>query len=66
MVTTLRADIVLAKASAPTSQLRTELGDYLSQLRNGHSILPVTDAISQFDQEARTQLEACGVKPVGS
>ena len=65
MVVTLRADIVLARAAAPTRQLRTELNLYHSRLSNDPSMNIVTDAMSQFDQKARTQLEACGVRPSG-
>lgn len=66
MVATLRTDIGLAEATAPTSQLRTELNAYLSRLGNNPSMLTVADAMSQFDQQARMQLRACGVTPTGS
>ena len=65
-VARLRADIELAKANAPTSQLRKELGVYFARLRNDQTMLPVTSAMSQFDSQSHTQLEACGVKPIGS
>lgn len=64
-VARLRADIKLAKANAPTSQLRTELTTYLFRLRNDPTMLPVTAAMSLFDAQSHTQLEACGIKPAG-
>lgn len=67
MVATLRADIVLAEAAAPTSQLRSELRNYVEQLHGIYkSMTVVVDAMSNFDQHARTQLRACGVTPIGS
>ena len=72
MVDTLRADIVLAEAVAPTTQLRRELRIYHSRLSDNpftHDPPPmrvVGDAMSRFDQHARTQLRACGVTPGGS
>ncbi len=67
MVAALQADIVLAEAAAPTAQLRTELRNYMKQLHGIYtSMNGVTDAMSTFDQLARTQLRACGVTPVGS
>ena len=66
MVDKLRRDVRLAAAKAPTLQLRAELFHYLSQLPNNPSTNVVTDAMSHFDQQARTQLRACGVTPTGS
>ena len=67
MVAALQADIVLAEAAAPTAQLRLELRNYVEQLHGIYtSMNGVTDAMSTFDQLARTQLRACGVTPVGS
>lgn len=72
MVSTLRSDIGLAAAVAPTTQLRTELRLYYSRLSDDpftHGPPPmrvVTDAMGRFDQHARTQLRACGVTPGGS
>ncbi len=66
MVATLRADIVLAEAAAPTSQLRTELSLYHSRLSNNPSMNAVMDALGRFDHQARTPLRACGIKPIGS
>lgn len=67
MVAALRADIDLAEAAAPTEQLRLELLNYVEQLHGIYaSMNVVTDAMSNFDQLARTQLRACGVTPAGS
>jgi hypothetical protein len=66
LVATMRADLVLAKANAPTSQLRKELGVYLSHLHDDDSMLTVSTALSEFDEDVRTQLEACGDRPIGS
>jgi hypothetical protein len=62
----LMYDITLAVGAAPTAQLRTELHAYLAQLGVVLSTNIVTDAMSHFDLQARTQLRACGVAPVGS
>ena len=67
MVATLRADIVLAEKAAPTAQLRSELRNYLERLHGIYTSMNVViDAMSNFDQHARTQLRACGVTPGGS
>lgn len=66
MFATLRADIGLAVAVAPTTQLQMELRLYYSRLNGNPSMNVVTDAMSQFDQRARTQLRAGGVIPGGS
>ena len=66
MVDTLRADIALAEKAAPTAQLRMELRNYVEQLHGIYtSMYVVTDAMGNFDQQARTQLRACGVTPIG-
>ncbi|HUZ39949.1 MAG TPA: hypothetical protein VMU68_00955 [Acidimicrobiales bacterium] len=65
-VATLAHDVQLAEAAAPTAQLRAELNRYLAELGVKLSTLTVTDAMGQFDQHARTQLRACGVRPIGS
>jgi len=65
-VAKLRADIELAKANAPTSQLRKELGVYFARLRSDPTMLPVTGAMSRFDATSHTQLRACGIRPIGS
>lgn len=65
MVVRLRSDVQRAAAAAPTSQLHAELDRYLSALRGNPSKLSVSTAFSRFDQEARTQLRACGVTPAG-
>jgi hypothetical protein len=65
MVRALVNDIDLAQSTAPTLQLRTELSSYISTLRGAHSMLVVTTAVSTFDGQARTQLKACGVRPIG-
>lgn len=65
-VATLRADVLLAKSKAPTSQLRAELSTYASHVRSGDSMLTVTDALNIFDSRVHRQLEACGIKPIGS
>lgn len=53
-------------AVAPTTQLQMELRLYYSRLNGNPSMNVVTDAMSQFDQRARTQLRAGGVIPGGS
>jgi hypothetical protein len=65
-VNKLMYDITLAVGSVPTAQLRTELNSYRTQLGVVLSTNIVTDAMSRFDQQARTQLRACGVTPIGS
>lgn len=66
LVATLRADIVLAEAVAPTAQLRSEIRNHVVQLHGAYaSMSVVSDVMSQFEQHARTQLRACGVTPVG-
>jgi hypothetical protein len=65
MVATLRRDVRLAEATAPTSQLRAELNFYLLELSNNPTPDSVSNAFSLFDQKARTQLRACGVTPTG-
>lgn len=65
-VATLAHDVQLAEATAPTAQLRAELNRYLAELGAVLSTDTVSNAISQFDQQARTQLRACGVTPTGS
>jgi hypothetical protein len=62
----LMYDITLAVGAAPTAQLRAELNNYLTELGVVLSTNIVTDAMSNFDLQARTQLSACGVTPVGS
>ncbi len=66
LVSTMRSDILLAKANAPTSQLRTELGIYLSALHDNDPMLDVSTALNRFDESVRTQLGACGFRPIGS
>lgn len=65
MVATLRADVRRAEVNAPTSQLRTELNRYLTELNGKLTNLTVSDALSRFDEGARTQLRACGLRPAG-
>ncbi len=65
LVATLRADVRRAAINAPTSQLRTELIRYLSELNGKLTNLTVSDAYSRFDEGARTQLRACGLRPAG-
>ena len=62
----LMYDVTLALGTVPTAQLRAELDRYLTELGVVLSTLTVTDAMSQFDQHARTQLRACGLTPIGS
>jgi hypothetical protein len=66
MVATLRHDVRLSEAAAPTPRLRVELATYLAQLRGTASTGAVANALSQFDEHARTQLRACGITPIGS
>ena len=65
-VDTLLYDVTLAVGAAPTAQLRAELNRYRAELGVVLSTNIVTNAMSQFDQQARTQLRACGVTPLGS
>lgn len=65
MVARLRTDVRRALAAAPTSLLQRELSHYLFLLRSSRTSAGVSYAFSQFDQEARTQLRACGVTPSG-
>ena len=65
LVATLRADVRRAAVAAPTSQLRNELNRYHSELDGKLTNLTVTNAVSQFDEGARTQLRACGLRPAG-
>jgi hypothetical protein len=65
-VNKLMYDLTLAVGHAPTTQLRAELHEYLSELGGVLSTAVVTDALSQFDQHARTQLSACGITSLGS
>lgn len=63
-VATLAHDVQLAEAAAPTTQLRAELNRYLAELGAKLTTNSVSNAFSQFDQLARTQLRACGVRPL--
>jgi len=65
-VATLLHDVRLSDVNAPTAQLQSELNRYLAQLGVTFSTQSVTDAMSQFDRQARTQLRDCGVTPVGA
>jgi hypothetical protein len=65
-VNKLMYDITLAQGAVPTAQLRAELHRYLAALGGVLSTNIVTDAMSHFDQQARTQLRACGITPIGS
>ena len=67
LISTLRADVVLAEAAAPSSQLRSELHTYAEHLHGAHlSINEWTTAMSNFDVQVRNQLGACGVTPAAS
>jgi hypothetical protein len=66
VVAKMRSDIADAIMTAPTSRLRLELNSYLIHASNFDSMLTVDSALNLFDHEARTQLEDCGVKPIGS
>jgi hypothetical protein len=65
-VNKLLYNITQAVGAAPNDQLRVELNAYRAKLGVVLSTNIVTDAMSNFDQRARTQLRACGVTPVGS
>jgi hypothetical protein len=65
-VNKLTYDLTLAAGHAPTDQLSTELYEYLAELGGVLSTTIVDDAVSQFDEHARTQLRACGITPIGS
>ncbi len=61
---TLHHDIGEALAYAPTRQLRDELAAY--QRASGTvTYLELTNALSRFDSQARTQLQRCGIHPIG-
>jgi hypothetical protein len=62
----LMYDLTLAEGAAPTAQLQTELHRYVAELGVVLSTQIVTNAMSQFDELARTQLRACGVTSSGS
>ena len=64
-VAKLMYDVTLAAGAAPTAQLRAELNRYLAELGVVLSANIVTDAMSNFDLRARTQLRACGITPGG-
>lgn len=64
-VARLMYDVTLASGTAPTAQLQSELNRYLAELGVVLSTNIVTDAMSNFDQQAGTQLRACGIAPVG-
>lgn len=66
VVAKMRSDIGNAIMTAPTSRLRLDLKSYLIHARNFDSMLTVDSALNLFDHEARTQLEDCGVRPIGS
>ena len=63
MLLQLRKDIEAALAAAPTAELRAELVNCDTRIQAAGSTSQVDDALSQFDQLARTQLEGCGVRP---
>jgi len=65
-VDTLMYDLTLAEGAAPTNQLRAQLHRYLAELGVVLSTTVVTDAMSNFDIQARTELGACAVTPIGS
>jgi hypothetical protein len=65
-VNKLMYDVTLAVGAVPNAQLRTELNGYLAELGVVLSTNIVTNAMSHFDEQARTQLRACGVTPIGS
>jgi hypothetical protein len=65
-VDNLMYDITLAVGAAPNAELLAELNRYRSELGVVLSTTVVMDAMSQFDEQARTQLRACGTVPVGS
>jgi hypothetical protein len=62
----LMYDITLALGAAPNATLQAELNRYRSELGVVLSTTIVTDAMSHFDEQARTQLRACGIRPIGS
>jgi len=62
----LMYDITLALGAAPNASLQAELIRYRSQLGVVLSTTIVADAMSRFDEQARTQLSGCGITPVGS
>jgi len=66
VVAKMRSDIGDAIMTAPTSRLRSELNSYLIHASNFDTMLTVDSALDLFDHEARTQLEDCGVRPIGS
>ncbi len=65
-VSILLHDVQLAAVAAPTHQLRSELNRYRKDIDGVISTTPVTNAMSQFDLHARTQLRSCAIVPIGS
>ena len=63
---TLMGDVARAENHAPTAQLSHELAAYLARLSRARHIGAVQDAVSRFDALARTQLQSCGIFPLGS
>jgi hypothetical protein len=67
MLSTLRADVVLGEADAPTSLLRSELLNYAQHLQGAQrSVSGWTTAMGIFDVQVGSQLRACGITPVSS
>lgn len=61
----LRHDVGAAKAHAPTAQLHKELTTYERATGKNASLLQITTALSQFDSQVHTQLQRCGIRPLG-
>jgi hypothetical protein len=64
LIANLRSDVDESVTHAPTSALRRELLRYQRELRGNPSLIQVDNAFSAFDQKARTQLRACGIRPI--
>ena len=62
----LHHDIGVALKNAPAAQLRNELATYERATTINASFLQITTALSQFDSRVRTQLQRCGIRPIGN
>lgn len=61
----LQRDVEASLAHAPTPQLHSELTSCDRSIRNAKTAEQFSHALSRFDILARTQLERCGVRPIG-
>jgi hypothetical protein len=61
----LHRDTLLALNFAPTSRWRAELSQYVTQTVGSPRAFMFGGAMGNFDEFARTSLEACGIHPLG-